>query len=177
MAFVLGKEKRKKEKRWKSGKWWSQKGKCVKWNVWVVDSYKCIFIKFVRECGVNFVSMFPRKLMDCTLYSIVNCSVLHTLWAQSYYAMLLLRMSCTLWDESWWWYWQHALTCQFLLLVYGIEVTILVYGYTRTKSRNGNSKVAFSLRLDGQFNRCLPKLLNYGCDHCLTEHQKQKCAV
>ena len=41
----------------------------------------------------------------------------------------------------------------FLLLVYGIAVTILVYGYTRTKSRNWHSKVAFSLPLDGHFNR------------------------
>jgi hypothetical protein len=31
---------------------------------------------------------------------------------------------------------RHFLKCQVLLLVYGIAVTILVYGYTRTKSRN-----------------------------------------
>ena len=31
---------------------------------------------------------------------------------------------------------KHFLKFQVLLLVYGIAVTILVYGYTRTKSRN-----------------------------------------
>ena len=48
-----------------------------------------------------------------------------------------------------------------------------MYGYTRTKCSNWNSKVAFSLRLDGHFNRCLPELLNYGCNHRLTAHHRR----
>ena len=61
-----------------------------------------------------------------------------------------------------------------LLFIYGIAATILVYGYTRTKSRNQHVKVASGVQLDGHFSRCLPKLLNYGCTDRLTAHQKQK---
>ena len=46
-----------------------------------------------------------------------------------------------------------------------------------TKSRNCNTKVAFSLWLDGHCNQYLPKWLNNGCNNHLTLHQKQKVKV